>query len=295
MPPLFDLQIESRERFAESEPEPQRSIRLMSCAYDRAEIAYWDCSRRPDPDPKACSRYLDMMVDAVSWREITIRCHYLSDIFGLRLEFKDRHPKKRLKGKSSWFRLLFTALIGPIRDAVPFMSAAEMEEIRRLTKTPESEERITRARSRALIPAGEREPWPPLPIKIVPGIAPTPKQQRRNDIMWQVSRALWESQENGDAQEFEKQLDTMILTFREYHAEFWYRLFVLCVFWQIRRRFISRYPEKRVAGRSRWFILLGEWQRELWCPGKPDWLPDNFFKQWNEEDPVSQLPDRQIS
>jgi hypothetical protein len=99
--------------------------------------------------------YLDMMVDAVSSEGIAMRWQHLHPIFGFRLDFKDHHPKKRLKGKSSWFRLLFAAIIGPIRDTVPFISASEMDEIRRLTRTPESEARIARARSRASMHTSE--------------------------------------------------------------------------------------------------------------------------------------------
>lgn len=235
--------------------------------------------------------YLDMMVDAVSCEGILYRYQYLTDVFGLRLDFKNYHPKKCLKGKSRWYRLLFAALIGPIRDADPFMSASEMDEIRRLTRTPESENRIAWARSRASTSPSEYKPVPVPPrISFI-----NPERQRRDDAMWQANRALWRAQQNGDAQQFEKQLDIMVLTFREYEPQFWYRLFVLCLLWQIRRDFTTRHPDKRVAGRSRWFRLLGELLRGPWCPPKTDWLPDNFFKDWNEDGSISRSPDRQIS
>jgi len=147
MPYIFELETARRERFAEeNDPEPLRSIILKICAYERAETAFTDRFTDPDADPQTCSMYLDMMIEAVRWMGIVGRFNYLSPIFGLRLDFKDYHPKKRLKGKSGFLRLLFAILIGPIRDRVPFMSTTEMQEIRRLTKTPESEKRIAWAK-----------------------------------------------------------------------------------------------------------------------------------------------------
>jgi hypothetical protein len=262
MPPIFEERVAWREEWAESQPEPDRSRFLKICAYDRAEEAYTDRYTQPDADPEICSMYLDIMMDAVKWKGITDRYWRLLPILRLRREFRDYQRKKRLSWRSGFLPLLYAILIGPLRDGQPYMSASELERVRQLTKTPESEERLERARRRASTPSVYNPP--PLSPEEIQRLAVIPEHERNYHAYTAAELAARLSQEDGNEKECEKQLDIMVQAIPNFEDRLFYRALWLLDVWMLRVGFRIKHPKKRLKGRSRWFYLVVELVSSSW-------------------------------
>lgn len=262
MPPIFDEGVAWDEEFAEGRPEPERSRRLKTCAYNRAEHAFLDRFDAPDADAKLCSMYLDVMIEAVRWECILARWGRLLPILRMRRDFRDHQRKKRLSWRSGFIPVMYALLIGPLRDGEPYMSRSEVERIRELTKTPKSEERLERARRLASTPS-VYNPRPLSPEQIQ-RLAVIPEHERHYRAYTDAELAASLSQQDGNEKECERQLDIMVEAIRKLELRPFYRAWELFDVWKLRLGFRIKHPMKRLKGKSRWFYLVLELLRGPW-------------------------------